>query len=325
MKIKKKTIFLGIIDLGIIVFLAIVYIIPGFKSWWITTALATGNHKWFANVLYSDAEIIDILKENTIIETDEDTNLDDITFENQETDSYESIYEEQILKREKDAVYKLIDIDEKDYKGYLVAIYDSSRISLATAKYGKTLREICKENKAIVGINASGFNTNNSTAYSTVIKNGKVVSSYGINRHGGGLIGFSKDHKLMLTTANSSKAIKKGIWDAVTFGPYLIINGKSAKVSGNGGAGVANRTAIAQRKDGIVLFLVIDGRGANGSNGISIKQMIKLFERYNAYNAANLDGGGSSTLVINNKLINKPRGYYGDNYERRLPNAWIVK
>ena len=72
-------------------------------------------------------------------------------------------------------------------------------------------------------------------------------------------------------------------------------------------------------------MIVIDGRGANKSQGITLNQLIKLLERYDAYNAANLDGGGSSTLVINNKLINTPRGYYGDDYERYLPNAWIVK
>ena len=121
------------------------------------------------------------------------------------------------------------------------------------------------------------------------------------------------------------QTIEKGLKDAVEFGPFLIVNGKSSKVKGNGGMGVANRTAIAQRKDGIVLFLVIDGRGANNSKGISIEDMIKLLERYKAYNAANLDGGGSSTLVINHKLINNPKGFYGDEYQRYLPNAWIVK
>lgn len=322
---KKRTIFLGIIDILIIIVLMVIYVYPSFKEWWITTSVATGNHKYFASIFYSDNSIKEVLKNNIIEEVGEDTNLDDITFDNIETDTYESIYEEQILSRDKDAVYKLIKINEKDYKGYLVAVYDAKRISLAISKNGQTLKDIVKDNKAILGINASGFNTRNSVATATVIKNSKVVSSYGYNRHGGGLIGFTKSHKLMLTTANSNTAIKNGIVDAVTFGPFLIVNGKSANVSGNGGMGLANRTAIAQRRDGIVLFLVIDGRGANGSNGISIKQMISLLSRYKAYNAANLDGGGSSTLVIRNKLINNPRGYYGDDYERRLPNAWIVK
>lgn len=326
MKIKKRTIFFAIIDLAIILFLFIVYgTFPNFKNWWITTALSTGNHKWFANVFYSDSDIKKVLEENTIIESTEDTNLEEITFDNSESNTYESIYDEQILNRDKDAVYKLIEIKEKDYSGYLVAIYDPSRISLETAKGKETLKQITQRTNSVVGINASGFSFQTGIATGVVLKNGKIYSTGGYNRHGGGLIGFTKNNVLMLTTNNSTAAIKKGMKDAVTFGPFLIVNGKSAKVTGNGGLGVANRTAIAQRKDGIVLFLVIDGRGANDSNGINIPDMITLLQRYKAYNAANLDGGGSSALVINNKLINNPRGYYGDDYERTIPNAWVVK
>lgn len=326
MKIKKRTIFIAILDIAVIVFLVTVYgSNTSFKNWWITTAVGTGNHKWFANIFYTDMDIRDVLLENKVEENNEEVNLDEITFNNEDTKNYESIYDEQILKREKDAVYKLIEIDEKDYFGYLVAIYDPSRISLVTNEYGKKLTTISKENNALVAINASGFSISRGYANGLVIKDGKVASNYGYNRHGGGLIGFTNKNVLMLSTDNSTTAIKKGLQDAVEFGPFLIVNGKPSAIKGNGGLGLANRTVIAQRKDGIVLFLVIDGRGANDSKGIDMNGLIKILQRYKAYNAANLDGGGSSTLVVENKLINAPKGYYGDIYERYLPNAWIVK
>ena len=55
-----------------------------------------------------------------------------------------------------------------------------------------------------------------------------------------------------------------------------------------------------------------------------MNDLIDILTRYKAYNAANLDGGGSSTLVINNEVINRTGGwsYNGDRY---LPDAWIVK
>ena len=325
-KIMKTTIFLGILDTITIIMLITIYgNFSSFQDWWITTSIATGSHKYFANIFYSDNTIKNVLQNNSITEMAEEVDLNDITFDTNTTQNYESIYDEQILDHDPDALYKLIRIDEKNYNGYLVAIYDPSRISLATSEYGKKLTQISKDNDAIVAINASGFSISNSKANGIVIKDGKVNSIGGVNRHGGGLIGFTHNNVLMLTTDDSYTAISKGLKDAVEFGPFLIINGKSSKVKGNGGMGVANRTAIAQRKDGIVLFLVIDGRGANDSQGISIEDMIKLLERYKAYNAANLDGGGSSTLVINQKLVNKPKGFYGDEYERYLPNAWIVK
>ena len=105
-----------------------------------------------------------------------------------------------------------------------------------------------------------------------------------------------------------------------------MVNGKSAEFKGNGGWGIANRSAIGQRQDGIVLLLAIDGRTSK-SVGITMPQLADVFQKYKAYNAANLDGGGSSALyaIVNGKggLINNPVGY-GYSGERYLPNAWMV-
>ena len=329
--LNKLTIVTICLDICLVVFLFIVYgPFSSFRNWFITTALATGNHKYFANVLYSDNSIIKALQDNLLVEVNEGTDASEIIFDNSPKENYDSIYEQQILERDEGALYKLIEIDEKDYNGYLVAIYDASRVDLVSSSRinygGQLLSTLSKEQEAIVAINASGFSIKNKVLIptGTIIQNGKVVSVGSPNRHGGGLIGFNNDNVLVLTTDSAENAIKNGMRDAVTFGPFLIVNGKSAQVSGNGGWGYANRTGIAQRKDGIVLFLVIDGRGANGSNGISIADMISLFEKYGAYNAANLDGGGSSALTINGELINDPRGF-GYTGERYLPNAWIVK
>ena len=330
-KINKLTIFCCISNLLIITFLIITYgPSDKFKKWWITNAMDSGNHKWLAKVLYSEATIKDVLLTNAVIEVDESTNTDAINFEEQKITEYSSIYEKQILDRNPDDLYKLIRIKENGYSGYMVAIYDPSRIKLATSSSinygGSQMVDLAKQEEALVAINASGFSRRNGglVPTGTVIENGKIKSIGSRNRHGGGLIGFTDKNVLMLTTDSAEKAIKNGMRDAMTFGPFLIVNGTPSEILGNGGYGVANRTAIAQRKDGIVLFLVIDGRGAEGSNGISMNEMITLFQKYGAYNAANLDGGGSSTLVVENELINNPRGY-GYTGERYLPNAWILK
>ena len=156
---------------------------------------------------------------------------------------------------------------------------------------------------------------------------------YKSGRHinkGGGLVGFTKDNVLMLTKKTASEAVKDGMDRAVEFGPFLVVNGKMSDFKGNGGWGIANRTAIGQRQDGIVLFIVIDGR-TSSSVGISMKNLAELFVKYKAYNASNLDGGGSSALYAKRnitdktgKLLNTPKGY---NYsgERFLPNAWMVR
>ena len=54
-----------------------------------------------------------------------------------------------------------------------------------------------------------------------------------------------------------------------------------------------------------------------------MNEVIDILLRYKAYNAANLDGGASSTMAVNYKLYNKPSagGEYGG---RSVANAWIV-
>ena len=89
----------------------------------------------------------------------------------------------------------------------------------------------------------------------------------------------------------------------MVFGPFLIVNGKPLEIVGDPW-GQAPRVAIGQTKDGIMLFLVVDGE--NYINGASLQDMVDVLERYGAYNAANLDGGQSSSLIIENKLYNNP-------------------
>ena len=57
-----------------------------------------------------------------------------------------------------------------------------------------------------------------------------------------------------------------------------------------------------------------------------MNELVEILERYGAYNAVNMDGGASTTLVINHELINHPCGYNAaNNYQRWLPNAWMFK
>lgn len=121
-----------------------------------------------------------------------------------------------------------------------------------------------------------------------------------------------------------SKARALGIRDSVGFGPFLIINGEPAKIYGNGGWGTAPRTAIGQRQDGIVLFLVLDGRRLS-MPGATIKDLIEIMQNYGAYNASNLDGGTSSAMTLNSKIINDPVDASGKHRTRYIATAFIFK
>lgn len=110
--------------------------------------------------------------------------------------------------------------------------------------------------------------------------------------------------------------------EGITFGPPLIVDGKKMITEGDGGWGVGPRTAIGQKKDGTVLFLVIDGRQPGYSIGATLRDVQDILFEKGCYIAANLDGGSSSTLYLNGKVVNKPADLLG---ERMIPTAFIVK
>lgn len=334
LKLKRPRIF------TILVFLLDLIVISGlivintkeFKNFWIPTAMTTMNHKYLAYTLYSEATVDKVMSENYIEPVNEDVNLDEIVIGKAgEKTHYTNKYEKELFTRDAgNEVYKTIRIIEPRYKGWLIAIYDPSDVELAVSaklgKGGQSVNTLVKNNGGLVGINGGGFEDldgwgNGSIPYGAIIKNGELIWNH--VGGSGGLIGFTKEHKMYLTTKTPSEAIADGMQDAVDFGPFLIVNGKTSKIHGDGGWGTAPRSVIAQRKDGVVLFLIIEGRLPGYSIGATMNDVIDVLLRYKAYNAANLDGGASSTMSIEGKLWNRPSagGEYGG---RTVSNAWIV-
>lgn len=290
----------------------------GFRDWLITTAMTTMTHQWIAYLFYDQDTINNVLSNNKVDEIVEDTDTNAIVVglnEKKEEEKYENEYERQILQKDnKDDKYKIIEITGKGYSGFLAAIYDPSKVhTLVTAKIGTSgqyLTTMAKNNNAVVAINGGGFedpnySSNGANPLGVTYSKGKLVTDYYYNGPGG-IIGFDNNDKLVLASnCTKQTANSLGIRDAVTCGPFLIVNGKKSSVVGNGGWGTAPRTAIGQRKDGIVLFLVIDGRTVKRP-GADMDDLIEVMERYGAYNAANLDGGTSTAMVVKDELINDP-------------------
>lgn len=80
------------------------------------------------------------------------------------------------------------------------------------------------------------------------------------------------------------------------------------------------RTAIAKLKSGEVLLVTVDGR-QTASIGMSLTILADLLIEFGAVEAINLDGGGSTAMVIRNKLVNKPSDATG---ERPVSDAIMV-
>lgn len=334
-KTKKWVITFAILDALAVICLFIFYGPFTFvKDFLVTNAMSTMSHKYIAKTFYTEKMIDKVLQDNGLIGLTNEIDTSAIKVgEIKEQETYSSIYEEQILKKDEgNDLYKILTIEEDGYKAYLAVIYDPSRVELvASSNKGKQkIDEIYEENDALIAINASGYlfgKNRTKIPTGSVIMDGKIVyDNEAVGGSNGGIVGFNEDHILVLTTEEPQEAINKyGMVDAVEFGPFLIINGKMATIKGDGGLGKAQRTAIAQRQDGIVLFLVSDGRQySKGIYGMSVKQMANLLLRYGAYNACNLDGGNSAIMYAENDYVSTPSTQEGAG-GRNLPNAWVLK
>ena len=286
----------------------------------ISTAMVTKTHGYIAHVFYSDERINKVVAMNTVPKIDAKIDLDQVVIDTKPRESYDNEFDEAILTRDannEDYKYLKIKIANK-YDAHLVAIYDPSKVKLLHGKKfntkdksGKeTVLQMTKRMGATIGINGGGFvdyGYGSDIPIGYVIKDSKVIWSPSTKKMD--LIGFSQDNKLMLVNATGEEAVKMGMRDGLQFGPFLMVNGEKPKFSNSaGGFSRAARVAIAQRKDGIVLFLVTEGTHTAGPN---MKEVVDTLEKYGAYNAANLDGGTSSQLVIKGKLINHPKNITG--------------
>lgn len=269
--------------------------------------MSTMSHNYICKWFYSDEEINKVIHGNYIVEVNEETDTDLINMEEEVT--YENEYEEQILKRDKDQAYKIIELEVNGQKAYLAAVYDPSKVKVAVSSrvgtYGQYATKIAENNNAILGVNGGGFSNapGNSTGgrpTGVTLADGKVITdnTYSSDAQSGGLIGMTYDNKLVLIkNATAAKAKAMNVRDGVSWGPFLIVNGKKSFIKGNGGWGYAARTAIGQRSDGIVLLLVVNSNSTR-TKGADMVDLTEIMSNYGAVNAANLDGGTSSVMVL---------------------------
>mgnify|MGYP005793407225 FL=1 len=306
----------------------------GFREWLITTAMTTMRHQYLATWFYDDETIQEVLAKNKVQEVNEITDTNTIVVNKSENTEieYANEYERAVLEKDPgNDDYKIIEIEGKGYSGYLAVIYDPSRVKTVYTKKlgtsGQYLTTMAKDNDALIAINGGGFddpnfNSNGASPLGITFSGGKLITSKSYSGSGG-IIGFTEDDKLVLGKMTVKQAQEMKIRDAVTFGPFLIVNGKPSSVLGNGGWGTAPRTVIGQRKDGIVLFLVIDGRTVTRP-GADMNDLIEIMQNYGAYNAANLDGGTSSVMVVNGEIINDPIDSTGAHKTRFISTGFIL-
>ena len=124
-KIYKTTIVFIILDILAIAGFVMMYgPFDYVRNLYVTTALKTMNHQYFANIFYSQETIDKINKSNYFVTIDEDANTEDVVINTKEKSKYKDKYEEELFTRDNpDDAYKVINLKIGTSKGYLVAIY----------------------------------------------------------------------------------------------------------------------------------------------------------------------------------------------------------
>ncbi len=179
--------------------------------------------------------------------------------------------------------------------------------ALSYGTYGgarQTTSSAVAANGGVIGVNGSAFDYSSGkpSPLGMCIKNGVIYGNYATSY----TVFAVKNDGTMFTPPVGlwgSSLLQMGVKDTYNFGPVLINNGKAQPAIAETNKQYP-RTAVGMIKKNDYLLLVTD----NGYSGLNHWEMVDIFQSFGCQYAYNLDGGGSSTLYFNGKVLNKPAG-----------------
>lgn len=181
----------------------------------------------------------------------------------------------------------------------------------------------------IAMINADFWNTTTFVPKGPVHCNGQVISSTfqpSGNKQGISYVSCSSEDKMNIDYSASYSADGVAFPNVTGSGIMLTWDGKQVDNSSWPADDRHPRTAIGYTKDGFVYFFCVDGRNAGVSEGMTYDEMGSIFEALGCDRAVNLDGGGSTQLLVRNPSTDKfeTRNKPSDGSARAVINAWVI-
>lgn len=157
------------------------------------------------------------------------------------------------------------------------------------------------------------------------IPKGKWILSLG-RKHYDKLEKFKLGEKFIFKPSVKPDTIR--IYDAISGGPRILRAGRVSVEREKEGQRTGfdserhPRTAIGYTEDKRYLIMtVVDGRNPEYSRGVNLYELAELMKELGCYEAINLDGGGSSTMVIRNEVVNRPSDASGP---RPVSNGFLI-
>jgi len=203
------------------------------------------------------------------------------------------------------------------------------KTALANHTYGRnitaTTSDMAEENNAIFAINGDYYGFRDG---GYVLRNGVAYRETARSGENDALV-IDKDGNLSVVAEGEvslDSLSDQGAWQVLSFGPGLVEEGEVVVNSSSevGKAMSSNpRTAIGQISDLHYVVVVSDGRTSE-SAGLSLLQLAQVLKDKGCAVAYNLDGGGSSTMYFNGKVINQPTSGRGNRGERKVSDIVYI-
>ena len=179
-----------------------------------------------------------------------------------------------------------------------------------------TTSALCNESKAIAGVNASFFDMQNGGSVDYMRVGGDVI-------HEGRSNSDNSNAAIIINGKNFEivKQHKDLLWaqelagdNIMVIGPMLVNNSRIENLQTNSFNTTRHpRTGAAIRNNGTILLITVDGRHETNAAGMSTNELAYFLKILGAKQAANFDGGGSTTMFIKNKGFNGVVNYPSDN------------
>lgn len=262
--------------------------------------------------------------------------IDKIVGRNQPVD--ESVFEEQKVEIDVSKItsedVKCAKMDIAGASGYVITISDPKMIKIGVTQHlnstGQTTTEIAEAYGAVAAINGGGFyDKSGNTQWAgtggiptgIVIQDGKIIKAEQGQDYKRTVFGFTESGVMKIGKYSANELIEMGVKQALSFNEDSIL--VKDGVVRNKVPGQNPRTAIGQKKDGSVVFVVVDGRNFEKMElGISTAELARVMkDKLDVVNAFNLDGGKSSTMYYEGDVINDPSEPSG---ERAIPTAVLA-
>ena len=301
---------------------------PALRDMFISTMDETRRFKFIPQIFLTADELKEI---RAVEEMDKDistdTSLINVHAQDENSGGEDGRDDYGLVDEDGDGII-FVDIKGNGFVGYMLVILDPTRVFVGMPDsyggVGLRLDEYVDKYDALGGINAGGFRDDGGGGLGGIPEGIAIIDGVVYNADAGpanGFAGFDKDGVLHVGFYSYDDCVACNIVNGVSFGPILISNGEPTP-SEYLSTGVNPRTAIAQRADGAVLMLVIDGRQVH-SIGAKYQDVIDVLLDYGAVNACNMDGGSSTVMYYEDRYVNSCSAENGQ--PRPLPDAFLFR